>query len=93
MKKSGKKKSGTKKRQGTLLPGYSLMGSPNLPDDLIPVSQAAELRGIGRTGIHDLINRGRLQAYDVFGRKFVSRAEVVNFQKRKPGRKTEGESD
>lgn len=59
--------------------------------DLIPVSEAAALRGVARNSIYDLIQRGRLRTVDLYGRTFLYRSEIENFEKQKPGPKGEDE--
>ena len=61
-------------------------------DELLSVAQAAEIRGTSRIAVHDLISRGRLKAVTIAGRKFVSRAELVAFERQSPpGRPKKGE--
>ena len=48
-------------------------------DDLITPSDAAELRGVARSTISELIRRKRLTTFEVGGRRFVSRRAVKNF--------------
>lgn len=49
-------------------------------NDLISQAQAAELRGVSRSAIADLIRRGRLRTVEVGGRNLVFRSEVVSFE-------------
>lgn len=58
--------------------------------DLITVTEAAQLRGVSRAAIHELIQRGRLRAEKMFGRVLLNRIEVEAFEKEKPGPKKEG---
>jgi excisionase family DNA binding protein len=55
-------------------------------DDLISIAEAARVRGVTHGAIRDLISRGRLQAVEVGGRRFVSRSEVKAFRSEKGGR-------
>ena len=48
--------------------------------DLISQSQAAELRGVSRAAIADLVRRGRLRSFEIGGRALVYRSEVQNFK-------------
>lgn len=48
--------------------------------DLISQKEAAELRGVSRSAINDLIKRGRLSVTEIAGKKFLSREEVLNFE-------------
>jgi excisionase family DNA binding protein len=61
------------------------MSSINL-DDLISQAEAARLRGVTRQAISFLVQRGKLNAYEIGGRVFVSRTEVKNFQEGPRGR-------
>jgi len=54
--------------------------------DLVSISEAARLRGVTPQAIDDLIARGRLSVVPVAGRRLLNRAEVLAFQKMKPGR-------
>lgn len=49
-------------------------------NDLITQAEAAQLRGITRAAITDLVKRGRLRTVQRFGKKLVFRSEVENFQ-------------
>ena len=55
-------------------------------DDLISVAEAARIRNVTHGAIRDLINRGRLSAVEVGGRRFVSRSEVKAYKPEKGGR-------
>jgi hypothetical protein len=61
------------------------------PDDLITYRDAARLRGYspesGVSAVSRLVTRGRLASYEKFGRKLVSRAEVLAFKPLPAGRK------
>jgi hypothetical protein len=61
--------------------------------DLITVSDAAKLRGVTTTAIHNLIRRGRLRSQEISGEVFVFKSEVENFERGKPGRQPKGEDD
>jgi len=56
------------------------------PRDLITRTQAAELRGVSRAAIADLIKRGRLHPIDIAGRAFLSRHEIETFEPELGGR-------
>lgn len=56
------------------------------PDDLITRAQAAEMRGVSRAAISDLVRRGRLRTVEIAGRIFLSRHEVESFEPEKGGR-------
>ena len=53
-------------------------------DDLITVTEAAELRGVWRAALHELVKRGRLRAEKKFGRVLLYRDEVAEFEKSRP---------
>ena len=55
--------------------------------DLITVTEAAQLRGVSRAAIHELVQRGRLRSEKMFGRVLLYRSEVEVFEKSKPGPK------
>jgi hypothetical protein len=48
-----------------------------LPEDLITLGDAARLKGYkDSSAINQLIRRGRIQRYEVYGKPLVSRSEV-----------------
>jgi excisionase family DNA binding protein len=48
--------------------------------DLISQTEAAEMRGVSRAAIRDLVKRGRLRSVEVGGRPLVYRSEVEKFE-------------
>jgi excisionase family DNA binding protein len=56
--------------------------------DLISQAEAAELRGVSRAAIADLIRRGRLRTVKLGGRHLVYRSEVESFEELPRGRKS-----
>lgn len=52
-------------------------------EDLISQKAAAEIRGISRAAINELVKRGRLQVLEIGGKKFLSRTEVESFEGQK----------
>ncbi len=56
-------------------------------DDLITQTEAARLRGVTVAAISALVQRGRLQSVERFGKLLVFRREVLAFERGKPGRK------
>ncbi len=48
--------------------------------DLISQADAANLRGVTRAAIADLIRRGRLQTITVAGRPLLRRDDVLNYE-------------
>lgn len=55
--------------------------------DLITQAEAARLRGVSRSAIQALVQRGRLRSVEMFGRNLVYRSEVVAFEREKSGPK------
>lgn len=53
---------------------------------LISQTAAAQLRGVSRASINELIKRGRLQTVEIAGKKFLVRSEVETFVAQKGGR-------
>lgn len=49
-------------------------------DDLISQTEAAQLRGVTRSAIADLIRRGKLQTVEIAGRPLLRRADVLAFE-------------
>lgn len=66
---------------------------PNTLGDFITVTEAAEIRGVSRAAIHELIQRGRLKAEKMLGRVVVSKSDVEAFEKEKPGPRTSNPED
>jgi excisionase family DNA binding protein len=56
------------------------------PDDLISQAEAAELRGVSRASINELVTRGRLRSVVIGGKPYLYRAEVLSFERDKGGR-------
>jgi hypothetical protein len=54
-------------------------------EDLITQAEAARLRGVTRSAITYLITQGRLQTYERYGMRFVSRREVESYEPLRPG--------
>jgi predicted XRE-type DNA-binding protein len=61
--------------------------------ELISVSEAAKIRGVTTTAIHNLIKRGRLRSKEISGEVFVFKSEVENFERAKPGRQPKGDTE
>lgn len=55
--------------------------------DFITVSEAAELRGVSRAAIHELISRGRLISHKLLGRVVLLKEDVETFERDRPGPK------
>jgi hypothetical protein len=55
-------------------------------DSLISQAEAAQLRGVSRASINQLIKRGRLQTVGIAGKKLLQRSEVLTFVPQKGGR-------
>jgi excisionase family DNA binding protein len=56
------------------------------PEDLISQTEAAELRGVTRASINELVTRGRLRSVTIGGKVLLYRAEVEAFERSKGGR-------
>lgn len=54
--------------------------------DLVSQAEAAQLRGVTRAAISDLIKRHKLRSLAVAGRTLVFRSEVESYQPDAPGR-------
>ncbi len=54
-------------------------------DEWVSKSEAAELRGVSRQAIWELVKRGRLTTFVFERRKYLYRSEVMNFQRRPRG--------
>jgi hypothetical protein len=54
------------------------------PNDLMRQVNAARLRGVTPAAIAELISRGRLKTYEIDGVHYVSRREVLKFERQKP---------
>jgi hypothetical protein len=52
----------------------------SMPDDLITLSEAADLRGVSVSTISHAVRRGRLQRFERYGKPLVSRSEVKSYQ-------------
>ena len=50
-------------------------------EPLISQAKAAEMCGMTRAAIHDMVSRGRLRSVEVEGRDLVYRKEVEAFEK------------
>ena len=48
------------------------------PNDLLTVTQAAEIRGVTRQAINHLIREGKLASVEIAGRRFIKQADVEN---------------
>jgi excisionase family DNA binding protein len=71
--------------------GADLDPAAGLDDPLLTVTEAAKLTGVSRVAIHERISRGRLNAVDIGGRKFIRRSELDAFERQKPGPKGDTE--
>jgi len=55
------------------------------PSAWLSQAQAAQLRGVSRQAIAQLVKRGRFTIFTVGGRKFLKRSEVEAFESHQPG--------
>jgi excisionase family DNA binding protein len=60
--------------------------------ELISISEAARLRGVSPQAIDRLLMRGRLEAIEIGGRRFLRRPDVVNFKPGLAGRRRKTEN-
>ena len=60
-------------------------------DDLISQADAAELRGVSRASINELVKRGRLRSVEIGGKVFLYRSEVIAFEPQSGGRPPKAE--
>jgi len=58
-------------------------------EELLTVTQAAELRGVSRQAINHLIRQNKLDAVDIAGRRFVRRSALEKFEPDRGGRPKE----
>ncbi|MGA9773660.1 MAG: helix-turn-helix domain-containing protein [Blastocatellia bacterium] len=56
------------------------------PNELLTVSQAAEVREVTRQAINHLIREGKLPVVEIAGRRFVKRSDLDKFEPDKGGR-------
>lgn len=52
---------------------------------LISVKDAADLKGVSRSAILQLVQRGRLRTETIIGKQLVYRDDVTGFSNQKPG--------
>ncbi|MBA3713376.1 MAG: helix-turn-helix domain-containing protein [Pyrinomonadaceae bacterium] len=57
-----------------------------VPGDLITQSEAADLSGRSVAALNELIRRGRLRSFPLYGRNLVSRADILTFKPSPGGR-------
>jgi excisionase family DNA binding protein len=63
------------------------------PDELLTVTQAAELRGVTRQAINHLIRQGKMPTVEIAGRRFVRRKDVEGFEPDRGGRPKESREE
>jgi hypothetical protein len=65
-----------------------------MPKDLITLTEAAALRGYNdSSAINQLIRRGHIKRYEMYGKPLVSRSEVENYVPTKPGPKSKDQAE
>jgi hypothetical protein len=65
-----------------------------MPDDLITLNDAARLRGYSdSSAVSQLIRRGYIRRFEMYGKPLVSRSEVENYVPTKPGPKPKEEAE
>lgn len=55
------------------------------PDEWVSQVAAAQMRGISRQAIADLVTRGRLRTLVIAGKVLVRKSDVAGFQPKPPG--------
>ncbi|MGB7923434.1 MAG: hypothetical protein WCF57_09335 [Pyrinomonadaceae bacterium] len=68
-----------KKKSDVKTPDQEAGDMPDM-NDLITLQEAAKIRGRTLSAITELVRRGRLRAYEKFGRKLLSRREVKTLE-------------
>jgi hypothetical protein len=63
------------------------------PSNWISQSKAAELRGVTRQAISQLVQKGRFRTTEVAGRTLVHREDVIHYEPAKGGRPPLNDSD
>lgn len=63
------------------------------PDDWISQAEAADLRGVTRQAISQLVQKRRFRTLEIGGRTLVNREDVVNFEPDKGGRPSIDEAE
>ena len=56
------------------------------PAEWVSQAEAARIRNVSRQAIAKLVSNGRLRTLEVGGRSFVSRTDVLTFERNPPGR-------
>ena len=56
------------------------------PDDWVSQAEAADIRGVSRQAIHQLVQKGRFRICEVAGRTLVLRDDVTQYEPDKGGR-------
>lgn len=61
-----------------------------VPSDWIAPAEAARIRKVSRQAINKLIAAQRISVINIGGRRFVNKAEVIDFHPLKAGRPKQG---
>lgn len=61
--------------------------APVSASELITQADAAKLRGVSLAAINELVRRGRLESFPMFGKTLVKRKDVLAFEPMKTGPK------
>lgn len=56
------------------------------PSDLITQAEAAKLSGRTIPAINELVRRGRIASFEMYGKRLVSKSDVLSFEPDKGGR-------
>jgi hypothetical protein len=62
------------------------MADPIDPDEWISQKRAAEIRGVSRQSINELVRKGRFETQEIGGNTLVRREDVENYEPKKGGR-------
>ena len=62
------------------------------PGEWISQKQAAEIRGVTRQAINELVRKGRFDTLEVGGKTLLKREDVENYESRKGGRPSKNSS-
>ena len=58
----------------------------------ITQKEASEIAGKSLSAIHQLVKNERLASKEIFGKRLVSRSDVLNFKPKKTGRPPKGKN-
>lgn len=56
------------------------------PDEWVSQAEAAQIRGVSRQAIHELVKKGRFRTYEIAGKILVWKEDVVMYEAKLGGR-------